>query len=144
MKTQLLIIIMLSFSTFNVFAAQEENMWTQAGHFQILQEVKSEVKKCAVMFISSSEDHNVIRSFESKCETLKLHSHKLAQVFVDGNWYSAHLYTSEYADAGDLNNLEIRDQTGHIVATRSHIPAFNNIVLAMTGGDQRLETKFLP
>jgi hypothetical protein len=109
---------------------------------EILSDVKAEVKKCAIMTLKSEQDHTNIRSFESTCKSLVLISESQAQVYIENIWYTASIIESEAADSGDLDDMELRDSTGNLIATRKNVPAFDSIVLAMTGGDQKLRTKF--
>lgn len=133
--------VVLLFSVF-VFAAEKPDANFQQAEF--LHDIKSEVKKCVIMSVSPNENHIQVRSFESTCSTLKLLSDKQAQIFIENNWYNATLVESPESDDGDLDNLEIRDKTGQLVAVRNNVPAFDSIVLAMTGGDHKLHTKIIP
>ena len=115
-----------------------------SGRTDILQDTKDLVKVCAVMILSQEKDNLLVRNFESHCETLELISRSEARVLIGNEWFTATITTSEDSDEGDLNNMELRNSAGQLVAARYNVLAFENIVLAMTGGDQNLEVRIVP
>ena len=125
-------------------ALTEEIPTSNFGNHQVLGEIKDLVKKCVIMNLSTNEDHILLRSFDSYCNSLKLNSTSEAQILIDDVWYTAILSESPNADSGDLNDMEVFDSEGLLVASRSNVASFNQIVLAMTGGDQKLQTRIVP
>lgn len=141
MKTLLIII---TSALVSIFAFASEPDMVSSGRADILQDTKDLVKVCAVMILSQEKDNVLVRNFESHCETLELVSQTEARILIGNEWFTATITTSEDSDEGDLNNMELRNSAGQLVAARYNVPAFENIVLAMTGGDQDLEVRIVP
>ena len=131
-------------SSSKLFAIEKSSATTNSLHAELLQDIKSLVKKCAIMTISHTTDRNLVKGFESQCSTLILKSDFQAQVFIEDSWYTATIIESQASDDGDLDDLQVTDSSGSIVAIRKNVSAFDNIILAMTGGDQKLQVKIIP
>ncbi|MBC7540520.1 MAG: hypothetical protein H7281_16975 [Bacteriovorax sp.] len=100
---------------------------------ELLADIKEETKKCAVQIISvSSESENVL-NFESECSSLKILSSNEAQILIDGQWLTARITESGESDGGDLDDLAILNSEGKVLATKTNIPAYDSVVVAMAG-----------
>ena len=139
-----LTIVLFTFCTLALNAKAYENSFNNSKNFEILKDLKEQVKKCVSMNITANSDHQTLRSFESLCTEVRLISTQQAEVLIENNWYTATIIESPEADDGDLDNMELRDSHGQLVAVRNNVPAFDFIVLAMTGGDQKLQTRRTP
>ena len=102
---------------------------------ELLQDLKKETKKCTVQIVSAAnetQNENVV-GYKSLCSTLKILSDAEAQVFIDGQWFTATITESPESDGGDLDDLTIVDSKGSAVATKTNIAAYDNVLVAMAG-----------
>ena len=100
---------------------------------ELLFDIKTETKKCVVQHIAvTSESQNTI-SFESVCDSLKIVSSTEAQIEIEGQWFTARITESAESDGGDLDDLTIFNSNGKVVATKTNIPSYDNIIVAMAG-----------
>ena len=102
---------------------------------ELLQDLKQETKKCTVQIVSvanETQNENVV-GYKSLCNTLKILSDAEAKILIDGQWFSATITESAESDGGDLDDLTIADSKGLIVATKSNIAAYDNVLVAMAG-----------
>lgn len=141
MKRILLSIASLFISTV-AFAGEAQMVFS--GREDILRDTKDLVKVCVVMVLSQESENQMVRSFESHCETLQLVSRFEAKILIGSEWFTASIVPSEDSDDGDLNDMELRNSAGQLVAVRLNVAAFDHVVLAMTGGDQDLEIRISP
>lgn len=123
---KIIVFVMCVFSTFgyskNISAKKE-----------LLADIKSETKKCAVQFIDSSVDNGKVLGFKSVCTSLVIISENEAHILIDGEWLIAKISESKESDGGDLDDLVISDAKGKVLAKKSNIPAYDNIIVAMAG-----------
>lgn len=122
---------MASDSEFNDFNSQS------TARIDFLKAIKTEVLNCAVMKVTKTKDNNLeFKGIQSHCPTLKIFSQWQAQVYIQNEWLYATIFPSADSDGGDLNHLVIRDSYGFFIAGRRNVPAFNNVILALTSGAQ--------
>jgi hypothetical protein len=102
---------------------------------ELLSDVKHETKKCAVQIVNPTNENgsNSVLGFKSVCDTLVISSTSEAQILIDGEWLTAKISESKEADGGDLDDLFIVNKNGKILATKTNIPAYDSIIVAMAG-----------
>jgi hypothetical protein len=100
---------------------------------ELLSDIKEETKKCAVQIVSVTVESESVLKFESECSSFKILSTTEAQILIEGQWLTARITESDESDGGDLDDLAILNSKGQILATRTNIPAYDNIVVAMAG-----------
>lgn len=102
---------------------------------ELLADIKAETKKCAVQVVSneSSTEGKKVLGFKSVCASLAIVSDQEAHLLIDGEWIIAKITESKESDDGDLDDLTITNQKGKVLATKSNIPAYDNIIVAMAG-----------
>lgn len=102
-----------------------------------LERISDLARQCVVQ--PYSFDANGKRAFlplKSTCVELQGDSRaKKALIELGGIRYQAVIEESEDSDGGDLNDLSILDPSGRVVATRHNVAAFNNVFIALSGGD---------
>ena len=132
--------------------ANQATLLSITGNHEILQDVKELVTKCAVEILNqpsslaiSNRQSNPVLGFQSVCPSLQIVNRQQAMIYIENQWYVAVIYESEEADGGDLNNMSLYNySTGQLVASRTNVAAYNQVVLAMAGGNIKLEQKYLP
>lgn len=107
---------------------------------ELLLDIKEETKKCAIEVVALSRESKEVFGYETHCDTLKLISSTEAQVFVDGSWFSVHITESPESDGGDLDDMFVYNEKNELVARKSNVAAYENVVRAMAG-DAILEQK---
>ncbi len=157
--TTITLILAASFLSAPLAFAQTEtsNQFDQkilgvTGDHEILKDVKEEVMKCALELVArgpassdtSIEINSNVVAFESTCPSLKILSQNKAQIFIENVWYTATISDSEDSDGGDLDNMVLTNPAGKVVATRTNVAAYNQVILAMTGGYSKLHQKLVP
>gem|GEM_PF-6739095 len=80
---------------------------------------------------------NQLQGFVSHCDQVVLLSARQAQFEIQGQWLQADLTESRDADGGDLDDMLLRTANGTVVARWHDIPAFDQVVLGLLGGDSR-------
>jgi hypothetical protein len=128
MKCLLLIVIFL-FST----QSFSKDLSTRK---ELLLDIKEITKKCSIQLIGASSDNNQgkVVGFKSICPTLILDSEVQAHINIEGQWLLAQITESKESDGGDLYDLKIISEEGKVMAVKSNIPAYGNVVIAMGGG----------
>ncbi|MGZ3773664.1 MAG: hypothetical protein ACXVCY_15160 [Pseudobdellovibrionaceae bacterium] len=106
---------------------------SQSSPKEILQDIKEETKKCAVQIVNTGAQAENVVGYTSACTSLKIVSMGVAQIFVDGQWFTAQIAESQQSDDGDLDDLYIYSSNGQLVAKRTNIPAFDSVIIAMAG-----------
>lgn len=134
-----LISLALVITSLNSVSAIAQNILDVTGNHEILQDLKAQVQSCAVELVSGGK----VVGFQSVCPTLRLLSQAQAQVMIEGHWYTASLAESDLSDGGDLDNMSLYNDRGAVVAARSNVPAYDQIVLAMVGGNIKLQQRAL-
>ena len=127
------------------------NILDVSGNHELLQDVKTEVKKCTVELLSNaSADEEAIYQngkvvgFKSICTSLVIISENKAQILIENQWYTAVITESADADGGDLDNMQLFNTSGQVVATRSNVAAYDHVILALAGGNTKLHQEYLP
>lgn len=102
---------------------------------ELLDDIKAETKKCAVQIITTQTDNSngKIIGFKSVCNSLVIVSASESHILIDGEWLIAKITESKESDGGDLDDLIITNQAGKVLATKSNVPAYDNIIVAMAG-----------
>lgn len=130
------IMLMLLVGCLNVFAKD------LSSRKELLADIKLEVKKCAVQVVSTPLENNNsnVVGFKSICPTLVIVSNSEARLLIEGQWLLATIRESAESDGNDLDDLFITDSKGKILATKTNIPAFDSIIVAMSG-DSNFENR---
>lgn len=102
---------------------------------ELLQHIKHQTKLCIVQIVStSSKDENEkVLGFKSICKSLKILSPYSAQILIDKKWLNANISESSESDGGDLDDLVITNIDGITMATKTNIPAYDSVLVAMAG-----------
>jgi hypothetical protein len=111
------------------WALSNEALMTSASS-TILKDIKEEVKKCA----AKDSGSGTAAQFKSTCSSVRLISKSQAQILLGSEWFTAKVSESEDSDGGDLDNLKVYNSRGELVAQRSNVIAYDNVVYAMIGG----------
>jgi hypothetical protein len=102
---------------------------------ELLRDIKIQTKQCVVQIVSpvyESQNENVL-GYKSLCGSLVIISPLEAQINIDGRWYQAVIKDSDESDGGDINDLSIMNSRGVVLATKTNIPAYDSVVVAMAG-----------
>ena len=102
---------------------------------ELLADIKAETKKCAVQIVTPNfQDNNeTVVGYKSICKTLKIISSLEARILIDGEWLDAKISESKESDGGDLDDLAIYNHNGKLIATKTNIPSYDNVIVAMAG-----------
>lgn len=102
---------------------------------ELLADIKAETKKCAVQVVGANNenDNGKVIGLKSVCSSLVIVSTSEAHILIDGEWLVAKITESKESDGGDLDDLAIINQKGRVIATKTNIPAYDSIVIAMAG-----------
>jgi hypothetical protein len=102
---------------------------------ELLADIKAETKKCAVQVVdaNSENENGKVIGFKSVCSSLVITSDSEANIQIDGEWLVAKIAESKESDGGDLDDLTIINSKGKVIATKTNIPAYDNIIVAMAG-----------
>lgn len=128
---KILILMALCFSSFSVFSKDLE------GKKELLSDLKEETKKCAVQIVATkpTADNSEVVGFKSVCTSLVIVSQAEARLYIDGEWVVATIKESTESDGGDLDDLYITNDQGKILATKTNIPAYDSVIVALVGGE---------
>lgn len=138
-----LFVLVFSFAT-AVFAGSPGNdngTGNSGDRKDLLFAIKNQTKACAVKLVVTRGDHKVTVGYKSTCDTLKINSDFEAQIYMNKQWYTARITEASETDGGDLDDLAIYNEKGHLMATRKNVPAFDQVLNAMVGGDGKLPEK---
>ena len=124
---KVLLIFVFSLS-FNIFASG-----FHSKDRELLQDIKIETKKCAVQVVNTKNNTPNIVGYKSVCNTLQIINQTEAKLLLDGTWVMAVISESKESDGGDLDDLTVYSMNGKILATKTNIPAYDNIIVAMAG-----------
>lgn len=102
---------------------------------ELFSDIKLETKKCAVQIISTKNEteNESVLGFKSICKSLKITSGTQARILIDGEWLKASIVESAESDGGDLDDLIISNSSNKVLAIKTNIPAYDNVVVAMAG-----------
>ncbi len=100
---------------------------------ELLLDIQTQTKICAVQISDLSKSDNKEIGFTSTCPSLRIISKSVAQIFIDGDWLQATISESSESDGGDLDDLRISDSKGQVIALKTNIPAYDNVIVAMAG-----------
>ena len=102
---------------------------------ELLADIKEETKKCAVQIVAPNYDENneTIVGYKSICKTLTIISTLEARILIDGEWLDAKISESKESDGGDLDDLTIFNHKGKVIATKTNVPSYDNVIVAMAG-----------
>lgn len=103
---------------------------------ELLQDIQTETKKCAVQTGDASNNDKESIGFTSTCANLRIISKSEAQIFIDGDWLQATISESAESDGGDLDDLLITDSKGKVLARKLNVPAYDNVIFAMVGATE--------
>ena len=103
---------------------------------ELLMYIQSETKKCAVQTGDSSNNEKEEIVFTSACASLRIISKSEAQILIEGEWLRATISESSESDGGDLDDLLISDSKGKILARKTNVPAYDNVIFAMVGASE--------
>ena len=103
---------------------------------ELLSDNKEETKKCAVHITTNDTETNTsVVGYKSNCNTLVIISNSEAHLLIDDEWIIAKIKESAESDGGDLDDLVITDLKGKILATKTNVPAYDYVIVAMAGDD---------
>jgi len=137
MREKLFVVLALFLASSSVQASSRQD-----SEARFWADVKVLMQECAVQ--PYSVDHTgkkVYGALENVCNEIEVFETS-AKFVLNGRLYYAFLTESRFADEGDLNDLVVRDSRGEIVATRTNIPAFGDILLALAGSDEGLRHRY--
>lgn len=83
--------------------------------------------------MSGQSDEKSVIGYKSTCSNLIITSPTEAKMFLEGEWINAKIIESQDTDGGDLDDLIITNAEGKVLATKTNIPAYDSIVIAMAG-----------
>ena len=120
--------------TLSVLAFSNVGLADQPGiKKELLEDIKAETKKCALQVVENRDGNQTVLQYKSDCNSLKIISQSEAQIYIENNWYSAKIVESPESDGGDLDDLFITNSGGQVIAQRTNIAAFDNVIVAMAG-----------
>ena len=103
---------------------------------ELLSDIKEETKKCSVKITTDDVEANTnVIGYKSTCNTLVIVSNSEARLLIDGEWIIAKIKESAESDGGDLDDLIITDLKGKVLATKTNVPAYDYVIVAMAGND---------
>jgi hypothetical protein len=111
---------------------------------ELFLDLKEEAKKCITEIVKTTKSEKEIVGYESTCPTIKISSSTQAQIFIDGQWYSAVTKESDISDDGDLDNLYISDANGKLVAQKLNVAAYDSVIAAIVGSESGLKQREQP
>lgn len=117
----------LSFSGTSLAAGSNHN---------ILSELHDLALKCAIQPYNYVNGKKVYGRLKSICAEVKV-SGEVARFEIGKHTYQVVLEDSALSDGGDLNNISITNEKGGLVAHRSNIAAFGDVLLAITGSKEK-------
>lgn len=116
---------------FSGFAQAEEINGTK-----IFKDLKDLTLRCVVEpYIVNARGEKMTGPLKSICKEIQESRHGGVDVSIRGTVLHAVLVDSENSDGGDLNHLLVVDSRGNVVAEQKEILAFDNIFIALAGGD---------
>jgi hypothetical protein len=108
----------------------QERFWT---------DVRDLVSRCSVQEIDRDSSGRIASShLRSSCAELEVRG-ATATFTIEGETFVASMTESTLSDDGDLWNVYVQDSEGRLVATRTNVLAFGDILLALAGGEARLD-----
>jgi hypothetical protein len=124
-----LAVVLLSFFGNNTWA-------TETSPF--LKNLQTLVQGCTVRtYTQGTNGLKVYGPLKSHCAEVRSFGAK-AEIILDNEKYTVTLAESPLADGGDLDNIEIQDSNGVVVAQLSNVLAFGDILLGLAGADVEL------
>ena len=102
----------------------------------LLRSIKKLTLECVVQpcrVISSGE--RICGELKSVCSELQPDRPGRAKLLMNGTTLHAFIMESEDSDGGDLNHLIIVNRKAAVVAERRNVLAFDNIYMALAGGN---------
>ncbi len=102
---------------------------------ELLADIKEETKKCAVQIVGTNaeNENGTVIGFKSICSSLVIVSSSEAHILIEGEWLVAKIQESKESDGGDLFDLFILNGKGKIIATKTNVPSYDNVIVAMAG-----------
>lgn len=102
---------------------------------ELLADIKEETKKCAVQVVGNTpeNDNGTVIGFKSVCSSLVITSTSEAHILIDGEWIVAKIKESKESDGGDLDDLFILNAKNQVIATKTNVPSYDNVIVAMAG-----------
>jgi hypothetical protein len=137
MKNFLYPLFFLALTGFSSLSFGQESNPSQP---QLLERLAVIVQNCAVAHVQRHSDRYFVESFGSRCQVFHVESKGQAQIYLGGQWYTAKVTENADSDGGDLDDLTVLNDQGQIVATRTAVAAFDDVVYALSG----LGSRFVP
>lgn len=133
-KLIVLFSLLVSLSASASPSAQSE-LWSDIHDF---------LMKCAVQpYAVQPSGQKIYAEIRSVCSELRVRGNT-AFFVLDGRSFFATAVDSRYSDDGDLNDVRVRDARGNIIAERTHVLAFGDVLLALNGGDNNFRQVYDP
>ncbi|HAR42464.1 MAG TPA: hypothetical protein DCS07_07505 [Bdellovibrionales bacterium] len=102
----------------------------------LLKDIRQLTIDCVIEpYVLNSSGDKVFGDLTSTCDELQPDRNGGMRISFKGALLRAFIIESENSDGGDLNHLIILNGKGAVVAERHDILAFDNIYIALAGGD---------
>lgn len=107
-----------------------------SGQPTILSEITDLAHQCVVQpYTYNRMGKRQTLRLQSHCTEIQSSDPMHADLYLKGQHYRAVLAESADSDGGDLDHLSILNDQGQVMATRQNVAAFNEILIALAGGD---------
>jgi hypothetical protein len=119
-------------------SSQVTNAWaSDPSSASFLESVQQLVRSCVVRPYSVTDGKKTYGFLKSRCSNVQTHG-AWAEFSLGNTKYVASLEESLDSDGGDLDNIDIKDLNGAVVAHLSNVLAFGDILLGLAGANVEL------
>ncbi len=106
---------------------------------RLIEDLSYVAGKCVVRpFVMKPDGTRAYQEPRSLCAEIRPLESGRAIIVLNGQRFIAEVLESDLSDGGDLNHLLIRNTQGSIVARRTNVAAFGNVLIALAGGEDRI------
>ena len=103
----------------------------------LLAELKDLALRCVVQpVVRTAAGHKEYGPLKSVCSELQETRNGGAIIMIRGEKLRAVLIEADESDGGDLDHLIVTNSKGDVVAQRKNVLAFENVFIALAGGNQ--------
>jgi hypothetical protein len=96
------------------------------------------VSRCSMQpYQTDSRGRRIVLNRVSTCPEIQVLENGAA-LEVEGFWYFGFMTESADSDGGDLFDVFVKDASDSIVAYRFNVPAFEDILVGLAGGDHAI------
>lgn len=100
-----------------------------------LEQLDHLARACVVRpYVVNASGRTEYLPLRSICREIEVVNPSKARVVLSGRVVTVVIAESDHADGGDLNDVTVVNDRGRVLARMTAIPAFNDVLLALTGG----------